>query len=76
MSFFLRLSQACVIIFTVLFTTVVTFATDQSAKLDFNGDGRTDIAVYREGSRSPLTAPNASYWHFLDTFSEVDTTVR
>jgi hypothetical protein len=56
--------------------TVVTSATDNSAKLDFNGDGRTDIAVYREGSRSPGSAPQPSYWHFLDTFSQIDRTLH
>jgi hypothetical protein len=65
-----------VIICTVLFTASAAFATDPSAKLDFNGDGRTDIAVYREGSRNPMLAPQASYWHFMDTFSQIDTTVR
>ncbi len=43
------------------------FATDNSFKLDFNGDGRTDIALYREGSRSPDTAPQPSTWYFLNT---------
>ena len=41
-------------------------ATDNSFKLDFNGDGRTDIAVYREGSRG-IDAPQPSIWYFLDT---------
>ena len=45
----------------------VAFATDNSFKLDFNGDGRTDIAVYREGSRNPETAPQHSLWYFLNT---------
>ncbi|HEX6127146.1 MAG TPA: VCBS repeat-containing protein [Pyrinomonadaceae bacterium] len=46
---------------------LTVFATDNSFKLDFNGDGRTDIALYREGSRAGDIAPQPSYWFFLDT---------
>ncbi len=42
-------------------------ATDHSYKLDFDGDGKTDIAVYREGSRAGELAPQPSYWYFLNT---------
>lgn len=42
-------------------------ATDNSFKLDFDGDGRTDLALYREGSRDVGTAPQQSYWFFLNT---------
>ena len=41
-------------------------ARDNSFKLDFNGDGRTDAALYREGSRDLAVAPQPSYWYFLD----------
>lgn len=41
-------------------------ATDRSFKLDFDGDGRTDIALYREGSRG-IDAPQPSFWYFLNT---------
>ncbi len=41
-------------------------AIDNSFKLDFDGDGRTDIALYREGSRGG-GAPQSSYWYFLNT---------
>jgi hypothetical protein len=41
-------------------------ATDNSFKLDFNGDGRTDLALYREGSRG-IDAPQPSYWLFMNT---------
>ena len=43
-------------------------ATDNSFKLDFDGDGRTDIALYREGSRGS-SAPQSSFWYFLNTNS-------
>jgi spore coat protein A, manganese oxidase len=42
-------------------------ATDNSFKLDFDGDGATDIALYREGSRDVNIAPQPSYWYFLNT---------
>ena len=42
-------------------------ATDNSFKLDFDGDGRTDLALYREGSRDINIAPQPSYWYFLNT---------
>ena len=41
-------------------------ATDNSFKLDFDGDGATDIALYREGSRDVNIAPQPSYWYFLN----------
>ncbi len=51
---------------TCLFQALSVGATDNSFKLDFNGDGRTDIALYREGSRLSNIAPQASYWFFLN----------
>ena len=42
------------------------FATDNSFKLDFDGDGGADLVLYREGSRSPDIAPQQSYWYFLN----------
>ncbi len=50
-----------------LFLTSVVSAIDNSFKLDFDGDGRTDIALYREGSRSIDIAPQQSYWFYLNT---------
>jgi hypothetical protein len=50
-----------------LFLTSVGSATDNSFKLDFDGDGRTDLALYREGSRDINIAPQPSYWYFLNT---------
>ena len=41
-------------------------ATDRSFNLDFTGDGRTDLALYREGSRG-AGAPQQSVWYFVDT---------
>src|SRR5262245_41520392 len=54
-------------IFICLFLTLGVFATDNSYKLDFDGDGRSDLALYREGSRDPNVAPQPSYWYFLNT---------
>ena len=50
-----------------LLLTLSVSAIDNSFRLDFDGDGRTDIAVYREGSRSFDVAPQSSYWYFLNT---------
>jgi len=49
-----------------LSAAAVVPATDNSFKLDFDGDGRTDIALYREGSRGP-DAPQRSVWYFMNT---------
>src|SRR5215213_1944816 len=50
-----------------LFMILSVSATDNSFKLDFDGDGRTDLALYREGSRDINIAPQPSYWYFLNT---------
>jgi hypothetical protein len=50
-----------------LFLNLGVSAKDNSFNLDFDGDGSTDIALYREGSRSPDIAPQLSYWYFLNT---------
>jgi len=50
-----------------LFLSSSGLATDHSFKLDFDGDGRTDLALYREGSRDINIAPQPSYWYFLNT---------
>jgi hypothetical protein len=42
------------------------FARDNSFKLDFDGDGGTDLVLYREGSRLPTSAPQPSYWYYLN----------
>ena len=55
------------VIATFLLNSLPAFAVDNSFKLDFNGDGRTDIALYREGSRASDIAPQPSYWFFIDT---------
>lgn len=58
--------RAAIAICIFLFPASNILATDNSFKLDFNGDGTTDIALYREGSRSPDAAPQASYWWVLN----------
>ena len=50
----------------VLFPAGTVSATDNSFKLDFIGDGRTEAALYREGTRGG-NAPQPSFWYFLDT---------
>ena len=57
----------------VLFVTCICLflissvsATDNSFKLDFDGDGRTDLALYREGSRDVNIAPQPSNWYFMN----------
>jgi hypothetical protein len=62
-----RYLQAAFLVCVCLLAASKVPAVDQSFKLDFNGDGRTDIALYREGSRSGSIAPQPSYWYFLDT---------
>jgi len=58
---------------TILFLCICSLlvvkvsATDNSFKLDFDGDGRTDLALYREGSRSLDVAPQPSYWYYFNT---------
>ena len=56
----------CAVFFCLLLSSII-FATDNSFKLDFDGDGRTDLALYREGSRSLDVAPASSYWYFRST---------
>lgn len=59
-----------------LFPARVGLATDNSFKLDFNGDGRSDIALYREGSRSPASAPQPSFWYFMNPLTREMTGVQ
>jgi hypothetical protein len=60
----LRLFSFCIIfVFTLNISNVL--ANDLSNKNDFDGDGKTDIAVYREGNRSfPFFQ---SYWYVLSS---------
>ena len=66
--------RVCFVICISLLTALSALATDNSFKLDFDGDGKTEIAVYREGSRSPFIAPEQSYWYFLNTQTGAVTT--
>lgn len=59
--------QIILTICVCLFTFSNVFARDNSFRLDFDGDGRTDLALYREGSRSIDIAPQQSYWYYLST---------
>lgn len=65
----------CTCICICLLASVSVFAIDNSFKLDFDGDGRTDIALYREGSRGP-DAPQQSVWHFLNTKTGVTSSIQ
>ena len=60
----LRIVFACCI---CLILNLSIIAVDNSFKLDFDGDGSTDIALYREGSRTTGIAPQVSTWYFLNT---------
>ncbi len=52
----------------ILFSCTI-LATDQSVKNDFDGDGKTDIVVYREGAYTPSNPNplNPSYWYILSS---------
>ena len=63
----MKISQIVFAVSLCLLPILNIFATDNSFKLDFDGDGRTDLALYREGSRSIDLAPQSSYWYFLNT---------
>ena len=54
-----------------LFLVSSVSATDNSYKLDFDGDGKTDLALYREGSRDVNLAPQPSYWYFMNAITGV-----
>lgn len=48
------------------FLNLAVHPIDNSNRMDFDGDGRTDISVYREGSR--VTPPfSPSYWYVLNS---------
>jgi hypothetical protein len=62
----MRILRLCLLVCLCLLPSSLTLATDNSFKLDFDGDGRTDIALYREGTRGP-DAPQSSWWYFFNT---------
>jgi len=62
----MRCLRIGLLVCTCFFPALVARAIDNSFKLDFDGNGRTDAALYREGSRGG-DAPQPSYWYFLDT---------
>jgi FG-GAP-like repeat len=63
----MKFSRISLILCIYLFLTLSISAVDNSFKLDFDGDGGTDIAVYREGSRLQDLVPQASFWYFFNT---------
>ena len=63
----MKFLQAGFVFWFCLFFILSVSATDNSYKLDFDGDGATDIALYREGSRDVTVAPQPSYWFYLNT---------
>jgi len=73
---FMKFLQVSFVVCICLFPALRIFATDNSFKLDFDGDGRTDIAVYREGSRDITIAPQPSYWYFLNTQTTQTMTIQ
>ena len=62
----------CICLFQILSVS----ATDNSFKLDFDGDGRTDLALYREGSRDINVAPQPSYWYFFNTHTAISSAIH
>lgn len=50
----------------ILGLSLAVQATDASYKMDFDGDGKTDIAVYRAGQRNVFPFPN-SYFYILSS---------
>ena len=45
-----------------LFTILTVKATDPSYKMDFDGDGKTDMAVYRPGERNVFPLPSSNFY--------------
>jgi hypothetical protein len=62
----MRCLQISLLVCICLLTALTIYSTDNSFKLDFDGNGRTEAVLYREGSRGS-EAPQPSYWFFLDT---------
>ncbi len=62
-NFFSRFTKFPAAVF-ILFLTFSVNATDASYKMDFDGDGKTDIAVFRPGQRNVFPLP-PSYFYVL-----------
>lgn len=65
---------ACAVFFAFFFLTFAfdAYSIDPTNKLDFDGDGKADIAVYREGSANDRVSSQAysgSYWYYLGSSS-------
>lgn len=63
----MRVLLVSFVICICLFPALNIYAVDKSFTLDFDGDGRTDLALYREGSRDINTAPQLSYFYYFNT---------
>jgi hypothetical protein len=65
---------ACAVFFAFFFLTFAfdAYSKDPTNKLDFDGDGKADIAVYREGAANDRVSSQAysgSYWYYLGSTS-------
>lgn len=60
----------CAVLFTFFFLTFAfdAYAIDPTNKLDFDGDGKADIAIYREGAANDRVSTQAysqsTFWYW------------
>jgi hypothetical protein len=73
LSGFGKIPLAVLIFTTHLFLTFNIEATDASNKMDFDGDGKTDIAVYRAGQRNVFPLPPSYFYIFSSQTNQLIT---
>lgn len=67
-----RFFQLITLVACLLFCWQTAQATDPTAKIDFDGDNKTDIAVYRKG----LLKSDPSYWFYIRSSDGVAVTTQ